>query len=215
MSHTQPKRREISAPAALKRLVDGNKRLLAGQARFPTLQKELLVELARAQEPFATILGCSDSRMPPELLFDTGFGELFVIRVAGNVVSPGVAASLQYAGTHLHTHLFVVLGHEGCGAINATLNFKKNGVREGDHLQHLVEEHIMPGLSEPSDDWSPEQQLSLAVEENVRWSVKQIADSPEGRARIVQGKYTIVGAVGDIATGIVRFLPDTEASLFK
>src|SRR5947207_5960411 len=78
-------------------------------------RRKSLAELAKAQQPYATILGCSDSWVPPELLFDAGFGELFVIRVAGNVLGPLIKGTLQYAGTHLHTPLFVVLGHEGCG----------------------------------------------------------------------------------------------------
>src|SRR6478672_3148653 len=105
----------ITADQALRRLVEGNRRFLRGEARFPTVQKKILSELAREQRPYATILGCSDSRVPPELLFDAGFGELFVIRVAGNVLGPSIAGTLQYAGTHLRTPLFVVLGHEGCG----------------------------------------------------------------------------------------------------
>jgi carbonic anhydrase len=102
----------VSAEECLKRLADGNARFLNGTARFPTIQKDVLAALAREQHPFATILGCSDSRVPPELIFDANFGELFVIRVAGNVLSPEVAGSMQYAGKHLKTPLFVVLGHE-------------------------------------------------------------------------------------------------------
>jgi carbonic anhydrase len=86
--------------------------------------KETLADLARGQQPYATILGCSDSRVPPELIFDAYFGELFIVRVAGNVVSAEVMGSLQYAGAHLHTRLFLVLGHEGCGAVKAALASK-------------------------------------------------------------------------------------------
>ena len=106
-----------TADEALARLVAGNERFLRGEARFPTVQKEILADLAKGQRPYATILGCSDSRVPPELIFDAGFGELFIVRVAGNVVSPEVVGTLQYAGVHLQTPLFVVLGHEGCGAV--------------------------------------------------------------------------------------------------
>ena len=101
----------------LARLRAGNERFVNGRARFPTVQKEILAQLAKGQRPYATILGCSDSRVPPELVFDAGFGELFIIRVAGNVVSPEVMGTLQYAAVHLGTPLFVVLGHEGCGAV--------------------------------------------------------------------------------------------------
>src|SRR3954463_14780125 len=96
-----------SAEEALARLVDGNERFVRGEARFPTVQKEILADLAKGQNPYATIVGCSDSRVPPELIFDAGFGELFIVRVAGNVISPGVLGTLQYAAVHLGTPLFV------------------------------------------------------------------------------------------------------------
>ena len=111
----------LSADEALRRLKAGNERFLAGTARFPTVQKEILADLAKGQHPYATVLSCSDSRVPPELIFDAGFGELFIVRVAGNVMSPEVAASLQYAGRHLCTPLFVVLGHTNCGAVAAAI----------------------------------------------------------------------------------------------
>src|SRR5436190_22257107 len=110
-----------TADEALARLMAGNDRFINGEARFPTVQKDILAELAKEQHPYATILGCSDSRVPPELIFDAGFGELFVVRVAVNVMSPEVMGTLQYAGVHLQTPLFVVLGHEGCGAVEAAL----------------------------------------------------------------------------------------------
>src|SRR5688572_33357071 len=118
-----------TAEEALNRLREGNARFVRGLARFPTVQKEVLAELAKAQQPYATVLGCSDSRVPPELLFDAGFGELFVIRVAGNVLEPAIAGTLQYAGTHLRTPLFVVLGHEGCGAVEAAIAERFLGAR--------------------------------------------------------------------------------------
>ena len=107
-----------SADEALARLIDGNRRFLRGEARSAAFRRETLADLAKAQRPYATILGCSDSRVPPEWIFDTGLGELFVVRVAGNILSPEIAGSLQYAGSYLQTPLFVVLGHEGCGAIS-------------------------------------------------------------------------------------------------
>src|SRR5689334_368933 len=113
-----------TADEALARLVAGNERFVRGDARFPTVQKEVLATLAAGQQPYATIIGCSDSRVPPELVFDAGFGELFIVRVAGNVISPEVMGTLQYAGMHLQTPLFVVLGHEGCGAVEAALAVK-------------------------------------------------------------------------------------------
>ena len=93
------------------------------------MQKEVLANLAKGQHPYATIVGCSDSRVPPELVFDAGFGDLFIVRIAGNVISPEVMGTLQYAAVHLHTPLFVVLGHEGCGAVQAALAVKLQGAQ--------------------------------------------------------------------------------------
>src|SRR5436309_6194733 len=103
-----------SADEALARLVDGNRRFQQGVSHGGPFRRETLADLAKAQRPYATVLGCSDSRVPPEWVFDAGMGELFVVRVAGNILSPEVAGSMQYAGSYLHTPLVVVLGHEGC-----------------------------------------------------------------------------------------------------
>src|SRR4051794_33086977 len=113
-----------SAEEALARLAEGNRRFLRGEAPGAAFRRETLADLARAQRPYATVLGCSDSRVAPEWIFDAGLGELFVVRVAGNILSPEVAGSLQYAGSYLRTPLFVVLGHEGCGAVSAALATK-------------------------------------------------------------------------------------------
>src|SRR6187455_2561325 len=139
--HTSP---AYTADEALARLVAGNERFVRGQARFPTVRKEILAALAKGQRPYATILGCSDSRVPPELIFDASFGELFIVRVAGNVISPEVMGSLQYAGVHLHTPLFVVLGHDGCGAVGAALAMKRNGAQEPVRIALLLDA-ILPG----------------------------------------------------------------------
>ncbi len=138
-------KRAIFAEEALQRLIDGNERFLAGAVRNSAPTMETMARLTRGQQPFATILGCSDSRVPPEWIFDAGLGELFVVRVAGNVLSPEVAGSLQYAGAYLHTPLFVVLGHEGCGAVQAALDTKFQGVRLRSRIQLLVDD-ILPAL---------------------------------------------------------------------
>src|SRR4051795_5045703 len=118
---------QFSADEALERLKEGNARFLQGTARFPTVQTEILADLAKGQSPYATILSCSDSRVPPEVIFDAGLGELFIIRVAGNVFSAEIAGTLQYAGRHLQTPLFVVMGHTKCGAVQAALDALLHG----------------------------------------------------------------------------------------
>jgi carbonic anhydrase len=194
-----------TAQEALDRLREGNARFIRGEARFPTVQKEILASLARAQRPYATILGCSDSRVPPEFLFDAGFGELFIVRLAGNVISPEVQGTLQYAGTHLRTPLFVVLGHEGCGAIQAALASKFRGARDRSRIEALLA-NILPGLDGIDPGAPPDVQLRAAVEANVRWTIRQILDSPEAKEREAEGVMKLVGAVAEISTGVVRFL---------
>jgi carbonic anhydrase len=195
----------VSADKALARLMEGNARFLQGESRLTRESLAMLADLVEGQRPFATILGCSDSRVPPELIFDAKFGDLFVIRVAGNVVSPEVWASLQYAGAHLRTQLFIVLGHEGCGAVQAALAAKFQGVQERSHIQLLLEK-MLPGLDQVDPELPPPRQLERAVEANVRWSMRQILETPEGQARMAEGRVKLVGAVYEIATGRVRLL---------
>jgi carbonic anhydrase len=197
----------ITADQALARLKRGNQRFRAGKARFPTVQKEVLASLARGQQPYATVLGCSDSRVPPELVFDAGFGELFIVRVAGNVIGPTIAGTLQYAGTHLHTPLFVVMGHEGCGAVQAALASLLHGTRHRSRIETLLES-ILPALDGLDRELPPDQLLHAAVEANVRWTMRTMLESPEGRARLAAGEMRLVGAVFEFGTGTVRFLED-------
>ena len=199
----------LSADEALGRLIEGNQRFLRGEARSSAFRRETLTDLAKAQRPYATVLGCSDSRVPPEWIFDTGLGELFVIRVAGNVFAPEIAGTLQYAGSYLETPLFVILGHEGCGAITAALATKHEGEQFRSRVQLLLA-NILPGLPDFDPTLSPEEQASRAVESNVRWTVRQILDSPEGKARMAERRMKIVGAVYEIETGRVRVLPPDE-----
>lgn len=195
-----------TADQALQRLIDGNARFVAGKARFPTVQKEVLADLAKGQSPYATILGCSDSRVPPELVFDAGFGELFIIRVAGNVISPEVMGTLQYASVHLKTPLFVVLGHQGCGAVKAALAAQFDGAQERRHIAALLD-NITPGLAGLDPKQPPAALMEEAVEQNVRWSMHQLLETPEGKAAQAKGLMKLVGAVYELETGRVRILP--------
>jgi carbonic anhydrase len=196
-----------TAEEALNRLREGNARFVGGLARFPTVQKEVLAELAKGQQPYATVLGCSDSRVPPELLFDAGFGELFVIRVAGNVLEPAIAGTMQYAGTHLRTPLFVVLGHEGCGAVEAAIARRFEGAHHRSRIATLLAS-IEPAFDNLDATLPPAALLSAAVEANVRWTLRQLHESPEGKHRAAQGDIKLVGAVYELSTGHVRLLED-------
>jgi carbonic anhydrase len=195
----------VGADEALARLMDGNARFLRGEPRFTQAPRETLADLVKGQHPFATILGCSDSRVPPELIFDAKFGDLFVIRVAGNIVSPEIWGSLQYAGTHLKTQLFMVLGHEGCGAVQAALAAKFQGAQERSRIQLLLQ-NMLPGLAELDPHLPPRETLERAVESNVRWSMRQILYTFEGQVRMAEGRMKLVGAVCQTATGRVRVL---------
>lgn len=195
----------LSAEQGLRKLIEGNKRFTSGKARFPTVCKETLAALAKGQQPYATILGCADSRVPPELIFDANFGELFIIRVAGNVISPEVMGSIQYAGSHLHTPLFVVLGHEGCGAVKAAIESKLKGTKHHSRIQTLID-NIVPGLSGLNSRLPNQDQLSQAVEANVRWSMKQLMETPEGKHAAREGRKKLLGAVFEINSGRVHFL---------
>jgi len=190
---------------ALARLKTGNARFVAGKARFPTVQKAVLAELAKGQRPYATIIGCSDSRVPPELVFDASFGELFIVRIAGNVISPEVMGSIQYAAVHLQTPLFVVMGHDGCGAVQAALAALHQGKRERARIVQLLD-RILPGLAGIDPALPAEAQMRAAVEANVRWSMQQVLDTPEAKARKAEGVLKLVGAVYELKTGKVRFL---------
>ena len=167
--------------------------------------KEWRKELAGGQQPFAAVLGCSDSRVIPEMVFDQGFGDLFVVRNAGNVVADDVAGSLQYAGLHLHVPLLVVLGHENCGAVSAALASIYHRAEHPERIEALVK-MIEPGLKDLDPKLMGEAQLKAAVEANVRWSMHQIAESPEGKKALEEKRFDMVGAVYQLETGAVRFM---------
>jgi carbonic anhydrase len=203
MASTQP---ACTADEALARLKAGNARFVRGEARLPTLQAEILADLAKGQQPYATILGCSDSRVPPELVFDAGFGELFVVRVAGNVLGPSILGTLQYAGAHLHTQLFVVMGHEGCGAVSAALASRLRGARQKSRIEVLLH-NILPALDDLDPTLPSDELLSAAVEANVRWTVSHLRDTPEVKAKLAGGTtMRLIGAVYELSSGRVRFL---------
>lgn len=190
----------------LRRLVAGNRRFVARERLRAGTGRSTLTQMAEGQQPFATILGCSDSRVPPELLFDQGFGDLFIIRVAGNVVSAEVLGSIQYAGAHLRTPLFIVLGHEGCGAVGAALAAKFYGASTTRRGIRALLRSILPGLDGIDPALPSHEQLRVAVEANVRWSMHQLRETPEARRALAERRASLVGAIYELRTGRVRLL---------
>jgi carbonic anhydrase len=195
----------VTPGEALRRLIDGNARFLRGESRFTGMRPEMLADLAEGQHPFATVLGCADARVVPELIFDAVLGELFVVRVAGNLLSAEGAGSFQFAAAHLGTRLFVVLGHEGCGAVKAALETRLHHVVQRSRIQILVDD-IAPALEGVDPALPMKAQLAHAVEANVRFTVRRIREMPEARAAIAAGELELVGAVYDLESGRVRFL---------
>ena len=198
--------RSLNAYDALRKLSAGNRRFVKRKPIHGQVNEEAFAAIRGTQRPLAVIVGCSDSRVPPELVFDQGFGDLFVIRLAGNVIAPGVAGSIQYAHRHLGTKLLVVLGHEGCGAVKAALAAKFHRAQHPGRIQQLVA-MIEPGLEQIGLRQAATAQLSAAVEANVRWSLLQLNRTPEVQQAVREHReILIVGAVYDLATGKVRWL---------
>jgi len=215
--HTAPAERpaqtetpkEEPAPAnaseGLQRLMAGNQRFVAGSPQHGHESIARRKELAAEQHPFATVLGCSDSRVPVELLFDQGLGDLFVVRVAGNVADVDDLGSIEYAVEHLHTPLVLVLGHESCGAVTAALEPEAARKKEAKDIQELLA-HILPALKGIDPTLNQNERVHRGVESNVRWSMQQLQNTPELKEKITGGQLKIVGGVYELDTGKVRLL---------
>jgi carbonic anhydrase len=194
----------VTAREALERLLAGNRRFVAGASRHLHTDRKWREEIAAAQHPFATVIGCADSRVPPELLFDQGFGDLFVVRIAGQAVDDNMLGSFQYAGLHLHTPLCMVLGHENCGAVRAALAARAGLIDEPLQLTALVKD-IRPALEGLPKDAAIDDLMHEAVERNVRHAVSRVMRA-SGTGVLGRMSEAIVGAVYDLKTGKVRLL---------
>jgi carbonic anhydrase len=190
---------------ALQRLHAGNQRFVEGKSVQPHRALPWQHRWVGETKPLATILGCSDSLVAPELIFDLGFGDLFVIRVAGNVVARSVLGSMQFAGAHLGTQLFIVLGHEGCSAVEAALEERRGKAGQPGNIEVLMR-LIRPALANLDSQAEGPAALLAAVEANVRWSVRQIIAMPGVRKAIEEDRIRILGAVCEAETGRVRYL---------
>lgn len=207
----------LNAVEALTRLREGNRRFVADQSSTTALSNSARREaLVSGQEPFAIILGCSDSRVPAELVFDQSFGDLFVIRVAGNIVAPSQVGSVEFAASRFGTRLVVVMGHTQCGAILATLEeLQGRSTNQSKNLRSIVDrvrpsvETLLSGRRQPDVD----NLVRDAVRANVRASVNHLRHGSELLEKLIQETgLLVVGAEYSLETGIVDFfesVPET------
>jgi carbonic anhydrase len=205
----------ISAREALARLREGNRRFAADVLSFDALATQARRnEVAAGQEPFAVILGCSDSRVPAEIVFGQGLGDLFVIRVAGNIVAPSQIGSVEFAVERFGTRLVVVLGHSRCGAVLATIDeLRQPAERQSRNLRSIVD-RIRPTVepllaTDRSDD--PDGLVQDAVRANVRLSVDQLRHGSEIIEQLIAGDgLRIVGAEYSLESGVVDFFAGAD-----
>ncbi len=192
---------------AIAMLKEGNQRFLTNRRTFPRLNKARIAETALEQKPFATFLACSDSRVPVESLFDVGIGDLFVVRVAGNVCSDHEIGSIEYGVEHLKSPLVVVMGHTHCGAVTAVLEDADVRGKFPHLAEHIVPSHEKAHALYPNAD--EKTILAEAVKLNVQRAISDLLQISEGvRTLHKAGKLKIVGAVYDITAGTVEWLPE-------
>jgi carbonic anhydrase len=194
---------KVSPKEAAQRLIDGNARFVAGDPEHPRQDAEHRTALANTQHPFAIILSCADSRASPELLFDQGFGDLFVVREAGNVLDDHTLGSIEYGAEHLHSPLIVVMGHKRCGAIAAARDtIAAKGKAEG-HIASLVEA-IRPAVEATNG-----QDADATCRANIRSMVQALRTSePILKHMVDEGEVAVVGAYYDLDSGAVTYLQE-------
>ncbi len=197
-----------SAVLALK---SGNARFYGGLARRPEMGANERRAQILSQTPFAIILGCSDSRVPTEIVFDQSLGSLFVVRVAGNITVPVTEGSIEYAVNHLKSHVIVVMGHEGCGAVAAATLRPEQLQGEAKNVRYLVE-HIQPSVKDLPAIRDQKARMREAVISNIRLQVYRLNQNPTIVAAIQRGQIKVIGAFYEIGSGAVDFL-DTEEEL--
>jgi carbonic anhydrase len=204
----------ISARESLERLRAGNARFTATLGREGSHGTTRKVELTMSQEPFAIILGCSDARVPAEIVFDQGMGDLFVIRVAGNIVAPSQIGSVEFAAERFGTRLVVVLGHSGCGAILATVEeLQRPSERQSRNLRSIVD-RVRPSVEGLLDTHLDRNQLvAHAVRGNIRASADHLRHGSEVLEQLIlEDGLLVVGAEYSLETGVVEFFDGVPAA---
>jgi carbonic anhydrase len=208
--HARAHKRPASPDAALEQLIAGNERYIEGKGVHKVDESVRRVALAEEQKPYAAILGCADSRVPPEVIFDQGLGDLFVVRIAGNTAQdPLVVGSVEYAAEHLGSILVVVLGHQGCGAVKAAVATVTEGAHQEGDIQNFVDP-IVPVVKKAKRQ-SPDASTDTLTEQSIRANVQQSVDDLSHREPLLQhlveeGKLKIVGAEYELHSGKVKVL---------
>jgi carbonic anhydrase len=190
------------APAeAIAKLKEGNGRYTSGNLQHPGQTTERRTELAKTQHPFATIISCSDSRVPPEIVFDQGLGDLFIVRVAGNVINDEGLGSIEYSVDHLGTRLILVLGHQSCGAVQAAKETIAAKGKAPGHIQSLVT------AIKPAVEATVNGDLDATIKANVKHVVDALRSStPILKAKVDSGGVQVIGGYYSLDTGAVTFL---------
>jgi carbonic anhydrase len=200
---THPDQPSVAPAEAISKLKEGNGRYTSGNLQHPGQTAERRTELAKTQHPFATIVSCSDSRVPPEIVFDQGLGDLFIVRVAGNVINDEGLGSVEYSVEHLGTRLILVLGHQSCGAVKAARETIAAKGKAPGHIESLVTA-IKPAVEATAKD-----DLETTVKANVKNVVRALRSStPILKAEVDSGKIQVVGGYYSLDTGAVTFLDE-------
>jgi len=194
----------LTADQGLQRLIAGNARFVGGAMECKNVSDARRAELASGQAPFALVLSCADSRVPPELVFDQGLGDIFVVRVAGNIASPAAIGSIEYAVEHLHVPLILVLGHDKCGAVAATIDIVKTNGHAAGQVQFIVDA-ITPAVKRAQGQTGD--LLDNAIRDNVSLVASALrASQPILAPAVGSGKLKIVGGVYRFSTGVVDLM---------
>ena len=206
----------MTARAAFEALRAGNRRFVSKLGGGAVADPPQRRELPAGQDPFAIILGCSDARVPAEIIFDQGLGDLFVIRVAGNIVAPSQIGSVEFAAEAFHTRLVVVLGHSNCGAVQATLQQLARPWREQSRNLRSIVDRIRPAVEGLLDKSGPSQDARplepLAVRANIRMAADHLRHGSEVLEQLIQQDgLVVVGAEYSLETGVVEFFDGLPA----
>ena len=198
-----PEQPAVAPAEAISKLKEGNGRYTSGNLQHPGQTTERRSELTKSQHPFAVIVSCSDSRVPPEIVFDQGLGDLFIFRVAGNVIDDHGLGSIEYAVDHLNVRLIVVLGHQSCGAVQAAKETIAAKGKAPGHIESLVTA-IKPAVEATAKD-----DLDTTIKANVKHVVQALRSStPILKAKVDSGELRVVGGYYSLDSGAVTFLDE-------